>query len=179
MQKQKFLSEFFRLQATAIKDKRCCLIIVSQVRENIGVMYGPKFRRAGGKALDFYAAQVVWLREAEKKDRKGKVYGITTYAKTTKNKVGMPFRDGCIDILFDLGVDDVATNLNYLCDMRTDTGKLKKADKYSFAGKQGALEELITHIEEKNLEQELRNAVIAKWEKAEAAVASTGRKRRF
>lgn len=179
MQKQKFLSEFFRLQANAIKDKRCTLIIISQVRENIGVMYGPKFRRSGGKALDFYAAQVVWLAEAEKKEKRGRVYGITVKAKTTKNKVGLPFRSGFVDVLFDFGVDDVATNLNYLCDMRTDLGKLKKTDKYTFGKKEGALDAVVQHIETNNLETELAQAVRERWAKLDAAVSSADRKRRF
>lgn len=179
MTKQKSLSEFFRLQAAHIKDKRCTLIIISQVRENIGVMYGPKYRRSGGKALDFYAAQIVWLAEAEKKEKRGRAVGITTRAKITKNKVGLPFRSGFLDILFDMGVDDVTTNLNYLCDMRTDTGKLKKAERYTFAKKEKTLDDMIQWIEEENREAELVEAVRQKWQAIDAAVSSGHRKPRF
>lgn len=180
MQKQKFLSELFRLQATKIKDKRCCLIVISQVRENIGVMYGPKYRRSGGKALDFYAAQIVWLAEAERHEKRGRATGITVKAKITKNKIGLPFRTGYIDILFNFGVDDISTNLNYLCDNRTDTGKLKKNAKYAFGGKKEMdIDAAIKYVEDMSKEAELADAVKELWAKRDAVVDTAARKKRF
>ena len=44
LDKQKFLGEFFRLQVNNIKDRKCLFIILSQVRENIGVVYGKKYK---------------------------------------------------------------------------------------------------------------------------------------
>lgn len=179
MTKQKSLSEFFRLQASHIKDKRCTLIIISQVRENIGVMYGPRYRRSGGKALDFYAAQIVWLAEAEKKEKRGRAVGITTRAKITKNKVGLPFRSGFLDILFDYGVDDVATNLNYLCDARTDTGKLKKNAIYKIDEKSGDLDTLVQFVENYDIDERLQFMVQEKWHAVDAAVSASHRKPRY
>jgi recombination protein RecA len=54
--KPKLLSEFFRRIIGELTDKRCTLLIISQLRDNIGVMFGEKSKRAGGRALNFYAS---------------------------------------------------------------------------------------------------------------------------
>jgi recombination protein RecA len=179
MQKQKFLSEFFRLQANKIKDKKCLLIIISQVRTRIEMFPGPKYTRSGGKALDFYAAIIIWLAEAEKHKKLNRTVGVTIKARTTKNKVGLPFREGFVDVLFDYGIDDVSSNLVYLNDARTDTGKMKKAGKFTFQEKTDNLKALVNYIEENNLEAELKQAVIEKWKAIDEKISSNDRKARF
>ncbi len=61
MGKQKKLSEMFRRLISPLKESNVHLMIVSQVRENIGVTFGEKYTRSGGKALDFYASQILCL----------------------------------------------------------------------------------------------------------------------
>jgi RecA/RadA recombinase len=67
-----------------------CLIIISQIRDKIGVMFGEKHSRSGGKALDFYASLIVWLTELKKiqKTIKGvkRSIGISVKAKEKKNQ---------------------------------------------------------------------------------------------
>ena len=79
MGKPKEMSKFFRLRRKQIKDKKCILIIVSQVRANIGVMFGKKFSRTGGMALDFYAAQVIWLAEVDRQKKKNRAIVNKTF----------------------------------------------------------------------------------------------------
>jgi len=107
--------------------------------------------------------------------------GITVKARTSKNKVGLPFRSGYIDVLFDLGIDDVSGNLCCLCNLRTDLGKMKKADSVCFKEFQGDLPRAIEYVESQNLEAELASAVIDKWEKTEHEISAlgAGRKPRF
>ena len=95
--KAKEQSQFFRLMRQEVKHKNCLLIVVSQVRENIGVMFGAKYTWVGGKALDFYASQIIWLAVAEKKKVGGRVTGICIKARITKNKIGKPFRECFIE----------------------------------------------------------------------------------
>lgn len=118
MQKAKSLSIFFRTHIRKIEKANTLLFIVSQVRDNIGVTFGEKHRRAGGKAMDFYASQILWLAHVETlKQTIKKVerpYGVVIRANIKKNKVGLPFRK--IDFVFryGFGVDDVVTSANWL-----------------------------------------------------------------
>ena len=95
--KAKKSSEFFRRLVRLMRDKQVLLIIISQVREKIGIRFGKKIGRSGGKALDFYASQVLWLTELKKLEssyrRLKRVNGILVKAKCEKNKIAMPFRE--------------------------------------------------------------------------------------
>jgi len=178
MEKSKFLSELFRILIGKIQDSNCLIIIVSQVRDNVGVSFGEKHRRSGGKALDFYAHTCLWLAEAEKHRQKNRVTGVTIKAKTKKSKTSRPFREGLIDIIFDYGVDNIGTNINYLFDLKTPEGKTRaKRTKVEWDGEEHTRDSLIAFIEENNLEDELAKRVVDKWEAIEASIASNRKKR--
>ena len=179
MDKQKKLSSFFRMMRKKIGQKKCLLIITSQVRANIGVMFGAKYVRMGGKALDHYASQIIWLAEAEKNMKKGRAVGVTTKAKTTKNKMGLPFRECFVNILFDYGVDNISTNLDFLYDLKTDAGKSKGNERLNWDGTMYTPKALISHIEKNNLEEELTKRVKDKWNSIEDEISQIkGRKKK-
>lgn len=117
-QKAKKMSELFRRLTRRIKTSEVCLIIISQVRDAIGVTFGSKHTRTGGRALDFYASQVLYLAQlgAVKRtiDKVSRPVGVDIRAKCTKNKVGLPRRECDFSILFGYGVDDVASSLMWL-----------------------------------------------------------------
>jgi RecA/RadA recombinase len=182
LEKVKNLGKFFRLRMKDIRDKKCILIIISQVRENIGVTYGPKYYRTGGKALDHMASLIIWLAETEKHRKKGRVYGITTKARITKIGNDKPFREAYMEILFDYGVDNIRTNILYLYNLYTDLGKHKakvESELFQWDNNEFSLKGLIHHIESNNLEKELAQKVIDKWEKIEASISSVGRKKKW
>lgn len=110
--KAKQVGEILRRLDKKLSQKRCLLLIVSQIRDNIGVTFGKKYKRSGGKALDFWAAQCLWLAEVSKitKTRKKikRAIGINVKAKCEKNKVGLPFRDCEFPLIFNYGMDDEA-----------------------------------------------------------------------
>lgn len=178
MEKQKKLSEIFRLLNQKIKNKNCLNIIISQIRMNIGVMFGEKHTRTGGKALDFYASQVTWLSEVEKIKRCDVPVGIRIKVKNKKNKVGKPFRECFLDILFDIGIDNITSNINYLYEMLTNLGKYSPK-KIEWDGKEYTPAGLVRYIEENNLESELEKRVIEKWNILENKISSSDRKRKW
>jgi recombination protein RecA len=130
MGKPKYLSrEFFPQLCGIIQDKNILVIIISQVRENIQPFSFEKYTRSGGKAMDFYAHTVLWLATLKKISKKQKPVGVVVKAKTTKSKTPRPFRDCQFSIIFDYGVDNIGSNLDFLYELRTDKGELTPAAK--------------------------------------------------
>lgn len=131
--KAKKMSEMFRKITRKQEQANVLLFIVSQVRDNIGAMFGEKHKRSGGKALDFYASQVFWLahlkilkRTINKVERP---YGIDLKAKVKKNKVGMPFREAEFSFEFAFGINDLLASVNWLNEVdRLDAIDLKKGE---------------------------------------------------
>ena len=118
MAKPKMLSTMFRKMARKIERSQVLLLIVSQVRDNIGVTFGERHRRAGGKALDFYASQVLWLSVIKQLKRTiSKVerpYGVVILAKTKKNKVGLPFSEAEFQFIFGYGIEDLGASITWM-----------------------------------------------------------------
>ena len=116
--KPKQLGQLFRRLTREIERKSLHLQIISQVRDNIGVTFGNKHTRTGGRALDFYASQILWLAHKGqiKKVVKGvtRAVGVEIKAKTSKNKVGLPFRECEYNILFGYGIDDEAASRDFM-----------------------------------------------------------------
>ena len=116
--KAKKMSELFRKLIKKLEASQVCLIIISQVRDNIGVSFGEKYTRNGGKAMDFYASHCLWLAQIKKLDRTidgiKRITGVQVKANCKKNKIGLPFRECTFNIKFGFGIDDIAANLDYL-----------------------------------------------------------------
>jgi len=179
MSKQKFLSNtFFPQLAGVVEKKNVLVIIISQIRENIDMFSFEKYRRSGGKALDFYANAVVWLATQKKIMKKDRYVGVVVKAKTTKLKAPRPFRECSFSILFDYGIDDLGSCLDYIFELRTEQGELKsKRDKIEWKGVEYTRDKLIEKIEQDNEEQELTNMTIEKWERLEQSIHSNRKKR--
>jgi recombination protein RecA len=124
--KARKMSELFRRLVQKIEKKNVTLLIVSQVRENIGVTFGRKYTRSGGKALDFYASQVIYLAQKRTIDKtiKGvtRPIGVEIKAKNDKNKCGLPYRECEFTIEFGYGVDDFGANLSWLFEVKHVNG---------------------------------------------------------
>lgn len=151
----KFLSqEFFKTKTAQFREKKSTLVIISQVRENMERRsFGKKYKRAGGKALDFYAHSCLWLSTICKIEQGGRVVGVYVEAVTEKSKTPRPFRSVRFSLYFSYGIDDIGSNLDYLYDLRTDRGELKKdADCICWDGtEEKNLENLKAWLERENL----------------------------
>jgi len=144
MSKQKKLGELFRKLAGKIRKKNICIMIISQVRDNIGVMFGPKQRRSGGKALDFYASQVVWLANKGKIGEVDRPEGVNIKAKVDKNKIWKPYREATFPILFDYGIDDIGSMVDFLIEKKIIE---KSGHRYLWKDKKMYREDLIIELE--------------------------------
>lgn len=174
-EKAKYLSDsFFGNICDKMKGKDVTLIIVSQIREALGITYGKKYKRNGGKALNFYTHVVPWLytQEKMKKTFRGedRVYGVRTLAVIERNKVAKPFREAEFQILFDYGVDDISSCLAYLYGPKTA--------KLTWDGVEYSRSDLIAHIEANKLQSELADRTEKAWHEIEAAV-KTDRVKRY
>ena len=117
--KAKDLSRMFRkLPLAQMEQSKVTLLIVSQIRDKIGVKFGRKWTRSGGKALQFYCSQIVFLTQTGMVTRTinntKHVTGIDIRAKCEKNKAGQAFREAAFPIMFGYGIDDVESCCEYL-----------------------------------------------------------------
>jgi RecA/RadA recombinase len=177
-EKAKVLSELFRRQVSMIAEKNVCLFLVSQTRDNIGNFFVPKVR-SGGRALDFYSSQTVWLSELSREKRTvsgvERTIGINVRCQNKKNKVGEPYRSVDLLIVFNYGVDDELSMIEWLKRNKADeAGLLVPLDKYAMAVRRARdkrdAEELLRYT------GNLRAATRARWNEIEDALRPPMRK---
>lgn len=169
--KPKLLSEAFRRLAVDLKAKNITLFIISQVRDNIGVMFGPKSARSGGRALDFYASQILWLNQTGKLEKVlnkvKRVMGIQVRAWITKNKIGPAYREAPLEILFNYGMDNVHACLYWLLANSPDTVKELGIPRVLHDYKR---------LHDKQLTQTLATLTAQKWREVEQNFTITAKK---
>lgn len=108
------------------------LMVISQVRAKVGVMFGDKDDISGGKALKFYSSQRVQLYDIGKIKIGDKIEGVKVRAKVKKNKVDKPFREAVFPIYFEYGIDDVESCIDFL---RENSDLLGKKGMYLYKRK--------------------------------------------
>lgn len=182
--KAKFLSGIFLPKiADAASRKKCLIIIVSQLRDNIGAgMYAPKDRVSNGRAMLFYSHAQVWLKTKNTETINDRDIGATLQVTTKKLKGPRPCREALVTYYFTFGIDNIGTNLDYLYSLRTpERGELKKTKNCIWDDVEYSRDALIAFIEENGLEDELGSRVKKQWEKEEVEAESkiAGRKRRY
>lgn len=128
--KAKQMSTLFRKtkMTKKLEQSNTHLMVISQTRDKIGVTFGKRYTRSGGKALDFYASQILYLAEISKRIKTYKkikrATGVNIKARTDKCKVGFPYRDCTFPVIFAFGIDSVTAGLEFLYDV----GKAKQVD---------------------------------------------------
>lgn len=167
--KAKNLSEMFRRVTRRLSTCNVCLLIVSQVRENIGVSFGEKYKRSGGKALDFYATHIMWLANLGKVEQtlngEKREIGVKVKSRVKKNKIGPPFRQLEFFIKFGYGIDDLAAHVQFLATHKA-LSRVGLSDSYAIALKRM---ESCPDEEYKAFKEKVKDAAVALWYEIETS----------
>ena len=171
--KAKLNSTHLRRVTSGLRRSKSILIIISQIRQNIG--FGSQFNPdvvAGGKALMFYCTLKIStkVKEKIKKKIRGKMRTLGTLSKVRVEKNRIQGKDRTIEIPIynSVGVDDIGSCIDYLIDEKhwKGTEETVVAKEFDYSGSKDGL---ITKIEEEELESELKAIVSDTWDSIEKA----------
>ena len=93
-----------------MRKHKVALVIINQIRNKVGVMYGsPDTMAAGGKSLEYYLGvnlKCISNKTSDLlKDDHKNVIGIAGKVRNTKNKVSIPFRECEFELVYNDGLN--------------------------------------------------------------------------
>jgi len=182
-EKARWSSEAFRNFAEGVEKTNSLSLIISQTRDNIGVMFGPKQTKSGGKAMNFWICHEIWLsashpEKAETASGSAREIGMSVFANVKKNKMTGKRRQASFPVYYDYGVDDIASCINFLIDE-----KHWERSRGVISAKELNVElkmpELIKYVETESLEGQLKAISGQVWHEIEESIRLTDRKKKY
>jgi recombination protein RecA len=171
MRRAKEFSQELRRTCSFITEKNLLMVCSNQIRQNSEAgAYGQKYTSPGGMAIGFYASLRLKVNTPQKQKDKEKlagkeitrVTGVQTEVEVYKSSVWKPYRTAPVTISFDYGIDDIRENLKFI--------KTYSGQNFYTVGEEkmsNSLDESISIVETANLEKQLKNEVIDRWEEIE------------
>ncbi len=106
----KSISNILKKFNPKLRKHKVAVILINQIRNKVGVMYGsPDTRAGGGKSLEFYCScsfTVISNKSSDiQRDEHKSVIGIEGSIRNTKNKVSIPFEECDFNLSFANGLD--------------------------------------------------------------------------
>lgn len=118
----RILSKHLRIIAKLANDHRCTVILLNQIREKVGVMYGNPEDTPGGRALKFYASQRIKISRVGQYKEGSEVLGTEVQFRIVKNKIAPPFQVGKTILTFAKGINRPAE----IIEVGSDVGAIEK-----------------------------------------------------
>ena len=161
----RLMSKAMRLLKGVVNKSNTALILINQIREKVGVMFGNPETTTGGRAIKFFADMRLEVRKKDIKDAGEKV-GNRVKVKIVKNKLAPPFKEAEFDVIYGRGISKEGE----LLDLGEQLGIIKKSGAwYSYGdiklgqGREKAREFLMQNKEiaeeiEKQIREKLLNS---------------------
>jgi len=185
-EKARIISQTLRMVNGKIKNSDSALFIIQQTKQNLNKIfkYQPDWTTSGGEAPFFYSFHRVYTNSIksytdESRNIKHKIGGRTK-VEVIKNKLNGKKRKIEFDIYEDLGIDDLAGNIDFL----KTTKEIKMSGAYMkfpeiLEDEKMYRTDLIKYIERENLESKVQEVVGKVWNQIEKDIRLSDRKRRF
>ena len=166
----KELHQLMRKAKAVISDKNRLIVLTNQVQDCQDVMPGQaRTKTAGGHAIPFLASlrvSVTQIGKIEKKIKMGaneikKAVGVHSLVKVIKSSIDIPYREAEIRILFNYGVDDIGSCLDYIKKISGSKSYWAVTEEFI------SLEKAVKHIEENSLQSQLKESTINLWEEVD------------
>ena len=157
----RMMSKGLRKLAGHLREANTTCLFTNQLREKVGVIYGPRETQPGGRALKFYASQRLDMRRIETLKDGERAVGICVRVKVVKNKVAAPFGLAEFEIDFGSGISRVGCVL----DLAVASGVVKRSGAYFAYGEerlgQGRAKARAALEERPELVEEIAGALVA------------------
>lgn len=172
MRRAKEFSEQLRMTCRILAQNNILMVCSNQIRQNLDAgPYGQKYKAPGGEAIGFYASlrlRCVSSEKIKKKIKEGskehsRIIGVESEFEVHKSSVWKPYRKAPVSILFDYGIDDIRTNLQFVKERRQLSSYCIGEERMGIS-----LENAIVRVENAKLEAKLREEVVGLWREFDA-----------